>query len=60
MNFENIFKIYQVYYLDNGRQKIIIATGLLYFQAVKLIQQQYNNSLSCEYEINCRNSLSQS
>lgn len=48
---KNVFNFWQVYYLDNDRNKKIISFDMSYQAAVKLCQQmatQYN--LSCFYE----------
>ena len=44
------FNMYQVYYMDNNRQKIIIAKELTYSGAVELYQSNNSKGLSCEYE----------
>ena len=45
------FNTYQVYYLNNDRQKCILKTGLCYFAAVKFWQQCNTNGVNnCEYE----------
>jgi len=41
---------WQVYYMDNDRQKRVIRRRLLYHEAVKLCQKQYTAGLSCDYE----------
>ena len=41
---------YQVYYMDNDRQKQIIGRGMSYPAAVKLCQEKYTDGLSCSYE----------
>ena len=42
---------YQVYYMDNDRRKVVLATGLTYMSAVKLSQKYYSQGLSTEYEM---------
>ena len=42
---------YQVYYMDNDRQKRIIKRGLSYQAAVELCQRKYTEGLSCDYEM---------
>jgi hypothetical protein len=42
---------YQVYYMDNDRQKRIIRRGLSYQAAVKLCQEMYTDGLECDYEM---------
>jgi hypothetical protein len=51
MKAKHIFDFWQVYYMDNDREKKIISFDLSYKAAVKLCQQmatQYN--LNCFYE----------
>lgn len=44
------FNNWQVYYMDNDAQKIIVKSGLSYFAAVKLSQSLCTDGISAEYE----------
>lgn len=46
----NNLNTWQVYYMDNDRQKKIIGKNLFYHQAVKMHQEKNSKGLSTEYE----------
>ena len=43
--------LYQVYYMDNDRQRRVVGSGLSYQAAHNLAQKWYSPGLSCDVEL---------